>query len=84
MKTTIDKAGRVVIPAVIRKELGLHPGTELEVTVRGFTVQLSRSALGPELVRVGKRLMARPTAPPEDRPAVDLQALIDGQRNRWP
>jgi AbrB family looped-hinge helix DNA binding protein len=31
MKTTMDKAGRVVIPAPIRALAGLHPGTELEV-----------------------------------------------------
>ncbi|MBI2222974.1 MAG: AbrB/MazE/SpoVT family DNA-binding domain-containing protein, partial [Acidobacteria bacterium] len=29
MRTTIDKAGRVVIPAVIRERAGLRPGTPL-------------------------------------------------------
>jgi AbrB family looped-hinge helix DNA binding protein len=32
MRTTIDAAGRVVIPKTLREELGFAPGTELEVT----------------------------------------------------
>jgi AbrB family looped-hinge helix DNA binding protein len=31
MKTTIDRAGRVVIPKEVREQVGLTPGTEVEV-----------------------------------------------------
>jgi AbrB family looped-hinge helix DNA binding protein len=31
MRTTIDVAGRVVIPKRLRDQLGLDPGTELEL-----------------------------------------------------
>ncbi len=31
MKTTIDRAGRVVIPKRIREQAGLTPGAEIEV-----------------------------------------------------
>ncbi len=31
MKTTIDAAGRIVVPKALRDELGLRPGTELEL-----------------------------------------------------
>lgn len=34
MRTTIDKAGRLVIPKPLRDQLGLHAG-EVEVTVDG-------------------------------------------------
>jgi AbrB family looped-hinge helix DNA binding protein len=34
MRTTIDKAGRLVIPKPIRDQLGLRPGT-VEVVVEG-------------------------------------------------
>jgi len=82
MKTTIDKAGRVVIPASLRDRAALTPGTELEVTLDEFGIRLERVAPGPRLVRVGRRLVARPTAGP--RPAVDVAALIEEERNRWP
>jgi AbrB family looped-hinge helix DNA binding protein len=82
MKTTIDKAGRVVIPAPIRMRAGLRPGTELDVIVDDVSVRLIRRVPGPRLVRVGRRLVARPTA--ADRPSVDLAALVEEERNRWP
>ena len=84
MRTTIDKAGRVVIPAAVRTRAGLAPGTALDVSVDDFGVRLERVAPGPRLVRVGQRLVARPTAKPGDRPAVDVAALVDEERNRWP
>ena len=31
MRTTIDAAGRLVVPKAIRDELGFSPGTELEL-----------------------------------------------------
>jgi AbrB family looped-hinge helix DNA binding protein len=31
MRTTIDAAGRLVVPKVLRDELGFRPGTELEL-----------------------------------------------------
>jgi AbrB family looped-hinge helix DNA binding protein len=84
MITTIDKAGRVVIPASVRDRAGLVPGTLLEVTIEDSRVQLERVAPGPRLVRVGRRLVARPTAPSDTRPAIDVAALIEEERNRWP
>ena len=84
MRTTIDKAGRVVIPAAIRERLGLNPGAELEVAVDEFGVRLERVAPGPRLVKVGRRTVARPTASGEVRTNLDVAALIEEERNRWP
>ena len=84
MKTTIDKAGRVVIPAAVRARLGLTPGALLDLTVEDYSLRLERSAPPPRLVRVGKLLVARPTAPPGERPQLDAAALVDEERNRWP
>ena len=84
MVTTIDKAGRVVIPAAVRERAGLRPGTELEITVDEFGVRLEPRAPGPRLVRVGRRLVARPTVKPDDRPQVDPAAVVEDERNRWP
>jgi AbrB family looped-hinge helix DNA binding protein len=40
MQATIDRAGRVVIPKLIRDALGLWPDTELEITIDGGGVRL--------------------------------------------
>jgi hypothetical protein len=35
-------------------------------------------------VKIGRRLVARPTAPIDARPTVDIAALVEEERNRWP
>lgn len=84
MRTTIDKAGRVVIPAAMRERAGLVAGAELEVTEDGHGIRLERVAEGPRLVKVGRRLVARPTVAAEHRPTVDIATLVEAERNRWP
>jgi AbrB family looped-hinge helix DNA binding protein len=84
MRSTIDKAGRVVIPAPLRDRAGLTPGTALEITADDSGIRIERVAPGPKLVRIGKRLVARPTVGADERPAVDIAALIEEERNRWP
>jgi len=84
MRTTIDKAGRVVIPATIRDRARLVAGSELEIREDELGIRLERVAPGPRLVRVGQRLVARPTAPPDSRTAIDVEAVIEDERNRWP
>lgn len=84
MRTTIDRAGRVVIPAPIRRRAGLKPGTEIEVVVDDTSVRLVRRVPGPRLVKVGGRLVARPTVAENRLPAVDVAALVEEERSRWP
>jgi AbrB family looped-hinge helix DNA binding protein len=84
MRTTIDKAGRVVIPAVLRDRAGLTPGSIIELVEDDLGIQLRRVAAGPRLVRIGRRLVARPTVSPQARPAIDVAALIEEERSRWP
>ena len=84
MRSTIDKAGRVVIPAPMRDRAGFTPGTALEITADETGIRIERVAAGPKLVRIGKRLVARPTVAVDDRPAVDIAALVEEERNRWP
>lgn len=84
MTVTIDRAGRVVIPAPVRERLGLRPGTRLDLSVEDGGVRLAPTASPPELVTRNGRLVARPTVPQEELPAVDVAALIEEERNRWP
>jgi AbrB family looped-hinge helix DNA binding protein len=82
MRTTIDKAGRVVIPTEIRRKARLEPGTPLEVLLdETNSVRLVRSVPGPRLVKVGGRLLARPAA---RGGGVDVGQLVEDERARWP
>ena len=74
----------MVIPAAVRERVGLTAGTELEISVEDLAVRLERVAPGPRLVRVGRRLVARPTASVDARPAIDVAAIVEDERNRWP
>jgi len=84
MRANIDKAGRVVIPAGIRERAGLTPGAELEISEDDLGIRLERVAAGPKLVKVGRRLVARPTVSRDARPNLDIATLIDDERSRWP
>jgi AbrB family looped-hinge helix DNA binding protein len=84
MRTTIDKAGRVVIPAPLRERVGFTPGSALEITEDEHGIRIERVAPGPHLVKVGRRLVARPTVPADELPVVDIGAVIEDERNRWP
>ena len=84
MRTTIDKAGRVVIPAAVRDRTRLSAGDQLEITEDELGIRLERVAAGPRLVKIGRRLVARPTVSRDGRPVVDVAALIEEERNRWP
>jgi AbrB family looped-hinge helix DNA binding protein len=84
MRTTIDKAGRVVIPAAVRQRAGLMAGAELEITEDDRGIRLERVAAGPRLIKVGRRLVARPTITADQRPSIDIAAIVEEERNRWP
>ena len=62
MKTTIDTAGRLVIPGEIRREAGLKPGTPLEVRWRDGRIEIEPAPLPVKLVRKGRLLVAAPKA----------------------
>jgi len=84
MRTTIDKAGRIVVPASLRERAGFTAGSEIEITADEHGLRLARVAAGPRLVRVGRRLVARPTVGVDQRPSIDIAAVVDDERNRWP
>jgi len=55
MRTTIDKAGRVVIPKALRNQVGLRPG-EIEVVVDGAGLRIE-PVTGDEIEDVDGRLV---------------------------
>ena len=83
MKTTIDKAGRVVIPAAIRERAGLVPGVQIDVSIGdGGDITISRPVPPPRLVRVGGVTVVR--AQTKNPPKIDVVRLIREERDRWP
>lgn len=60
MKTTIDPAGRLVIPKQIRQEAGLQPGMPLDVRWRAGRIEIEPAPLPVKLVRKGRLLVAVP------------------------
>ena len=60
MKTTIDAAGRMVIPKEIRQEAGLKPGMPLEVRWRDGRIEIEPEPLPVKLERKGRLLVAIP------------------------
>ncbi len=74
----------MVIPAPVRERAGFSPGSELEITEDELGIRLERVAAGPRLVKIGRRLVARPTVAAGNRPRIDVAALIEEERNRWP
>ena len=41
MEATIDSAGRILLPKALRDALGLVPGTKVDVSSRGGSVQIT-------------------------------------------
>jgi AbrB family looped-hinge helix DNA binding protein len=65
MKTTIDAAGRLVVPKAIRAQAGIRAGEPLDVTYRDGRIEIE---VAPREVRIEKRgpfSVAEPVGPYE-------------------
>ena len=62
MITTMDHAGRLVIPSGIRREAALEPGTPLEVRWHEGRIEIEPQSLPVKLEREGRLLVAKPAA----------------------
>ena len=60
MKTTIDHAGRLVIPKDIRRESGIKPGMPLDVRWEKGVIAITPAPLAVKLERKGRLLVAVP------------------------
>ena len=62
MITTMDAAGRLVIPSEIRREAALQPGVPLDVRWRDGVIEIEPQSLEVTLERRGRLLVALPKA----------------------
>ena len=81
MRTTIDKAGRIVVPKSLRDELGLTAGQDLEIeaTANG-SIEIRGGHAALRLVRDGDRV--RVVADEEIPPLTDaaVRAAVENSR----
>ena len=54
MKTTIDAAGRVVVPKALRRAIGLQPGSEVEMRVSDGRIEMEPAPLDVRMERTGR------------------------------
>lgn len=76
MRTTIDKAGRIVVPKELRDRIGLVPG-EVDVEVDGAALRVAPVAADRVREVDGRLVVARTGTPLTDD---DVRALRDADR----
>ncbi len=76
MITTIDHAGRIVVPKALREQLHLKGGTPIEIFAEGDGLRLRVPRAGPSFVEKEGVLVHRGDAVAD----VDIAAFINQQR----
>lgn len=80
MKTTIDRAGRLVVPKAVREAAGLEPGVELNIDYQNGAIFIE-PASKVKLVRKGSLLVS--TVPGAPKMTMEMSnRLIRRLRNR--
>jgi AbrB family looped-hinge helix DNA binding protein len=77
MQTTIDAAGRIVVPKQLREALGLTPGTTLDISWYGAGLQIVPHGRTARLVEEDGHLVVDGTTPINDEVVF---ALVDSVR----
>ncbi|HWZ70959.1 MAG TPA: AbrB/MazE/SpoVT family DNA-binding domain-containing protein [Casimicrobiaceae bacterium] len=60
MKATIDAAGRIVVPKVLRQALGLKPGQALEIRAGDGRLEIEIASTPMRLQKRGRGIVAVP------------------------
>lgn len=80
MKTTIDNAGRVVVPKDLRTALNLSGGDEVELTLEGDRIELSPALRQTHLRRGRHGVLVSDLALPDHGPEEVREALERARR----
>jgi len=82
MKTTIDHAGRLVVPKKIREEAGIQPGSELTIRVADGRIEIEPAPLEVRLVKRGSLTVAVPRKRTTPLTADAVDRTLDQLRRR--
>lgn len=82
MRTTIDSAGRLVIPKAIREAAHLEPGMPLEISLHDERIELQAVPQEMRLVRKGRLTVAVATEEPEPLIAEVVRSVQESLRER--
>jgi AbrB family looped-hinge helix DNA binding protein len=77
METTIDSAGRVVVPKALRDALGLRPGQVLEIRAGDGRLEIEPAPTAVRLKRRGKGVVAVPESPLPVLTADEVRATLE-------
>jgi AbrB family looped-hinge helix DNA binding protein len=77
MRTTIDRAGRLVIPRALRSQVGLLEGGEVNVAVEGASIRIEPVS-GVELQEREGLLLIPPTGTAMD--GASIRQMVDADR----
>jgi len=81
MKTTIDAAGRVVIPKKLRDKAGLTPGTKLDVRLDNGVIEIEPEPVEVKLVREGNFLVLHYEGNVPPLTSEDVERMIEEVRD---
>lgn len=82
MITTMDSAGRLVIPKSVRDEAGLQPNVPVDVTYRDGHVEIAPAPRRVSLTRKGRVAVARAEQPSEPLSSAAVERARQRLRER--
>ncbi len=80
MRTTIDQAGRILVPKPMRDELGLSGGQEIEITARDGHLEVDVAPVAMRLEDDDGVLAAIPTEPLPPLTAEQVREVLERTR----
>lgn len=82
IQTTIDGAGRLVLPKAIRERAGLHPGMPLDVRLQDGRIEIEPAPRAVRVVKKGALRVALPDGPLEPLTAEVVERVRGELRER--
>lgn len=80
MKTSIDAAGRIVVPKALRVALGFKEGQALDLRVVGGTLEVEAAPTPMKLVKRGKGVVAEPASKLPTLTADEVREALESVR----